>query len=164
MWARDGFDWQPESMDSNLEEIVTRKITSDYSSLDEFRFGQTARSEFDSLMKRATNGYVSDENGARWDSIKDFKNADFPLPNDFVMIGYKDKTQSDYVHPITGDAKKATTWAGERLMDNLNLNYVKVLTAEGRNLFEGPVDRDGDGLIYDGTARERPAPVQPTIR
>ena len=164
VWARDGFDWQPESMNSNLEEIVTSKITSDFSSLDEFRFGQTARSEFDSLMKRATNGYVSDENGARWDSIKDFKNNDFPLPNDFVMIGYKDKTQSDYVHPITGDTKKATTWAGERLMDNLNLNYVKVLTAEGRNLFEGPVDRDGDGLVYDGTARERPAPLQPTIR
>jgi hypothetical protein len=80
------------------------------------------------------------------------------------MIGYKDKTQSDYVHPITGDTKKATTWAGERLMDNLNLDYVKVLTAEGRNLFEGPVDRDGDGLVYDGTARERPAPLQPTIR
>jgi hypothetical protein len=48
------------------------------------------------------------------------------------------------------------TWAGERLFQDLNLKYVKILTPEGRNLFEGPIDRDGDGLVYDGTAREKP--------
>ena len=79
------------------------------------------------------------------------------MPADFVMIGYKDRTTSDYEHPFTGDIKKATSWAGERLFDSLNLDYVKILTPEGRNLFEGPVDRDGDGLVYDGTAREKPA-------
>lgn len=156
VWARDGFDWQPEEIDSDFKHIVVNRITN-MNSADELDFGQPAREEFDSLMRRATNGYVSDENGARWDSIKDLKNDDFPLPSDFVMIGYKDRTTSDYEHPVTGDTKKAVTWAGERLFDSLNLNYVKILTPEGRNLFEGPVDRDGDGLVYDGTAREKPA-------
>ena len=156
-WARDGFDWQPESADRNFQHIIDAKMNDrSYRNLDEFEFGQPAREEFDALMRRATNGYVSDENGARWDSVKDMTDDDFPLPNDFAMIGYKDRSQEDYVHPVTGDTKKATSWAGERLMADLNLNYVKILTPEGRNLFEGPVDRDGDGLVYDGTAREKP--------
>ena len=159
VWARDGFDWDPESAEENFEHIVEARITGTYSGrmLDEFQYGQPARLEFDSLMERATNGYVSDEEGARWDSVKDFKNEDFPLPNDFLMIGYKDKTTSDYEHPFTGETKTAVTWAGERLFQDLNLNYVKILTPEGRNLFEGPIDRDGDGLVYDGTPREKPA-------
>jgi GNAT superfamily N-acetyltransferase len=156
VWARDGFDWQPESIQEDFEHIIDEKLQS-YNYLEEFQYGKPARIEFDALMERATNGYVSDENGMNWDSIKDLKNDDFPLPQDFVSIGYKDRTTSDYEHPITGDTKKAVTWAGERLFANLNLNYVKILTPEGRNLFEGPVDRDGDGLVYDGTAREKPA-------
>jgi GNAT superfamily N-acetyltransferase len=159
VWARDGFDWDPESSQENFEHIVEARITGSYSGrmLDEFQFGEPARLEFDALMERATNGYVSDENGPRWDSIKDFRDENFPLPNDFLMIGYKDKTTSDYEHPFTGETKKSVTWAGERLFQDLNLKYVKILTPEGRNLFEGPIDRDGDGLVYDGTAREKPA-------
>jgi GNAT superfamily N-acetyltransferase len=159
VWARDGFDWDPESSQENFEHIVEARISGSYSGrmLDEFQFGEPARVEFDALMERATNGYVSDENGPRWDSIKDFRDENFPLPNDFLMIGYKDKTTSDYEHPLTGETKKAVSWAGERLLQDLNLKYVKILTPEGRNLFEGPIDRDGDGLVYDGTAREKPA-------
>jgi GNAT superfamily N-acetyltransferase len=156
VWARDGFDWDPEKIDSNFRHIVVNRITN-LNSAFELDLGQPAREEFDALMRRATNGYVSDENGPRWDSIKDFRNDDFPLPNDFLMIGYKDKTTSDYEHPFTGETKTAVTWAGERLFQDLNLKYVKILTPEGRNLFEGPIDRDGDGLVYDGTAREKPA-------
>jgi len=44
------------------------------------------------------------------------------------------------------------------LMADLKLKYVKVMTAEGQKLLDGPIDHDGDGLIYDGTAREKPAP------
>ena len=160
VWARDGFDWDPESAEQNFQRMLEDRITG-WDSRDEFQYGQPARVEFDALMERATNGYFSDAEQVRFDSVKDFKNDDFPLPQDFAMIGYKDRTTSDYEHPITGDTKKATTWAGERFFQDLNLNYVKILTPEGRNLFEGPVDRDGDGLVYDGTAREKPAPQQP---
>jgi len=160
VWARDGFDWDPESASENFERMLEDRITG-WDSREEFQYGKPARAEFDALMERATNGYVSDAEQARFDSVKDFKSDDFPLPQDFAMIGYKDRTTSDYTHPITGDTKKATTWAGERLFQDLNLNYVKILTPEGRNLFEGPVDRDGDGLVYDGTAREKPAPQKP---
>lgn len=160
VWARDGFDWDPESASENFERMIEDRITG-WDSREEFQYGTPARVEFDALMERATNGYVSDAEQVRFDSVKDFKNDDFPLPQDFAMIGYKDRTTSDYQHPITGDTKTATTWAGERFFQDLNLNYVKILTPEGRNLFEGPVDRDGDGLVYDGTAREKPAPQKP---
>jgi hypothetical protein len=43
-------------------------------------------------------------------------------------------------------------------MAGLRMSYVKSLTAEGQKLLDGPIDHDGDGLIYDGTAREKPAP------
>jgi hypothetical protein len=33
------------------------------------------------------------------------------------------------------------------------------LSQEGRTITQGPIDRDGDGLVYDGTAREKPAPA-----
>ena len=52
-----------------------------------------------------------------------------------------------------------SAWDGSNMLDDMNFKYVKVITAEGRNILDGPVDRDGDGLVYDGTAREKPAPT-----
>ena len=103
-----------------------------------------AGKQFDSLMGRAVNDYKRDEYGRpTWTSIKDIKSDDFPIPADFANIGY---------------TKGARDWAGKQLMDGLRMKYVKVLTAEGQKLLEGPIDLDGDGLVYDGTAREKPAP------
>jgi hypothetical protein len=151
-WARAGFDFQPEQIDNDLNQLVDRMV--DY---EDFEFGTPARAEFDAIMRRATNGYVSDEGGATFDSIKDMKSDDFPLPNDFAMIGFKDKTSTPYVHPITQDRKTSVSWSGERLLSNMNLNYIQILTPEGRSLIDGPIDRDGDGMVFDGTAREKPA-------
>jgi hypothetical protein len=151
-WARAGFDFNPDNVDSDFQDLVDRMV--DY---EDFEFGTPARAEFDAIMRRATNGYVSDEGGAAFDSIKDMKSDDFPLPNDFAMIGFKDKTSTPYVHPITQDRKTSVSWSGERLLSDMNLNYIQILTPEGRNLFEGPIDRDGDGMVFDGTAREKPA-------
>jgi len=103
-----------------------------------------AGKEYDALMSRATNDYKRDEYGRpTWSSIKDMKSDDFPIPADFAHIGY---------------TKGARDWAGKDMMDGLRMKYVKVLTPEGSNLLLGPVDLDGDGLVYDGTAREKPAP------
>jgi hypothetical protein len=151
-WARSGFDFQPEMLDNDLNELVDRVANNA-----DFDFGTPARAEFDAIMRRATNGYVSDVGGVGFDSIKDMKTDDFPLPNDFAMIGFDRKTSTPYVHPITQDNKNAVSWAGERLLSNMNLHYVQILTPEGRNLFDGPIDRDGDGMVFDGTAREKPA-------
>ena len=71
------------------------------------------------------------------------KDEGFPLPANFANIGY-----------TTG----AKEWAGKELTRGLNMKYVKVLTSEGQKLMDGPIDHDGDGLIYDGTSREKPAP------
>jgi GNAT superfamily N-acetyltransferase/transcriptional regulator with XRE-family HTH domain len=143
-WARAGYDWKPDRVDENLNTIA---MNVEY--VDGFERGTPARAEFDALMSRATDGYnptFSDESGNEypaWDSVKDMKSDNFPLPADFANIGY---------------TKGATEWAGKSLMYDLRLKYTKSLTAEGQKLLDGPIDHDGDGLIYDGTAREKPAP------
>jgi hypothetical protein len=143
-WARAGYDWRPDRVADNLQTIANNVIY-----VDNFESGTPARAEFDALMARATNNYqpnFSDESGNEypaWDSVKDMKEDNFPLPADFANIGY---------------TKGATDWAGKSLMYDLRLKYVKSLTAEGQKLLDGPIDHDGDGLIYDGTAREKPAP------
>jgi len=143
-WARAGYDWRPDRVADNLQTIANNVIY-----VDNFESGTPARAEFDALMARATNNYqpnFSDESGNEypaWDSVKDMKEDNFPLPAHFANIGY---------------TKGATEWAGKSLLYDLRLKYVKSLTAEGQKLLDGPIDHDGDGLIYDGTAREKPAP------
>jgi hypothetical protein len=143
-WARAGYDFRPDKLEDNLQELATR-----IEYVDGFERGTPARAQYDALMARATNGYqpnFEDESGNKypaWESTKDMKSDDFPLPADFANIGY------------TPGAKE---WAGKSLMYGAKMKYVKALTAEGQKLLEGPIDHDGDGLIYDGTAREKPAP------
>ena len=81
---------------------------------------------------------------------------DFPIPNDFAMIGYDRRISFEY-EDINGNTRTGYTWAGKTLLQDANFKYKKVLTAEGRSINDGPIDRDGDGLVYDGTAREKPA-------
>jgi len=143
-WARAGYDFRPDKIDENLDAL--RMNVED---IEGFERGTEARAQYDALMSRATNNYQpnwQDESGntySAWDSIKDMKSDDFPLPADFANIGY---------------TPGATEWAGKNLMYGLKMKYVKTLTAEGQKLLDGPIDHDGDGLIYDGTAREKPAP------
>jgi len=143
-WARAGYDFRPDKLDENFDAL---RMNVEYT--DGFERGSPARAEFDALMSRATNGYqpnFEDESGDKfpaWDSFKDMKSDNFPLPADFANIGYK---------------PGATEWAGKTLMYGLKMKYVKTLTAEGQKLLDGPIDHDGDGMIYDGTAREKPAP------
>jgi hypothetical protein len=150
-WARSGYDWNPKNVEGGIRNLYYEANNST-----DFLFGSPARVEFDALMERATNGYKSTEDGIFYDSVKSVSDNNFPLPNDFAMIGYKDKVSNNYESPVTGETKVEYTWAGQRLLQDQNLYYTKVLTAEGRNLFEGPIDRDGDGLVFDGTAREKP--------
>jgi hypothetical protein len=148
-WARAGYDFAPNKVGENLDTISQKVASLDDEGDTTFAQGTPARAEFDSLMSRATNDYdpyFEDESGYKYPafgSVKDLKEDNFPLPADFANIGY---TQG------------ATTWAGKELMAGLRMSYVKSLTAEGQKLLDGPIDHDGDGLIYDGTAREKPAP------
>jgi len=143
-WARAGYDFNPDKLEDNLT-----KISMNVEEVEGFERGTPARAEFDAIMARATDGYEpnwEDESGNKypaWSSIKDMKADNFPLPADFANIGY---------------TPGAREWAGKSLMEGLKLKYVKVLTAEGQKLLDGPIDHDGDGMIYDGTAREKPAP------
>jgi len=132
-----------------LDSISQRVASLEDEGIDTFAKGTPARAEFDSLMARATNDYepyFADESGYEYpafSSVKNFTNNDFPLPVEFANIGY---------------TKGAKDWAGRDLLAGVRVSYVKSLTAEGQKLLEGPIDQDGDGMIYDGTARERPAP------
>ena len=148
-WARAGYDWKPQKVSESLDSISQRVASLEDEGIDTFAKGTPARAEFDSLMARATNDYepyFADESGYQYpafSSVKNFTNNDFPLPAEFANIGY---TQG------------AKNWAGKELLAGVRVSYVKSLTAEGQKLLEGPIDQDGDGMIYDGTARERPAP------
>ena len=148
-WARAGYDWKPDRVQENLDNISQRVASMVDEESDYFREGSPERIEFDNLMSRATDEYspyFEDESGYKYPafgSVKDLKADDFPLPAHFANIGYKEG---------------AETWAGKELMYDLRMKYTKSLTAEGQKLLQGPIDLDGDGLVYDGTAREKPAP------
>jgi hypothetical protein len=149
-WARAGFDFHPKYVEQSISEISSRIASNPLSYGADTEVGK----EFDALMSRATNGYTRDSEGTpTWDSMKSMKEDNFPTPNDFAMIGYGNRVQvgtNEFGKPIYG-------WDGKDILSDLNLKYRKGLTQEGRTLNQGPIDRDGDGLVYDGTAREKPA-------
>ena len=147
-WARAGFDFNPKNIERTLNEIAL-STANNYTA---FAFGTPARQEFDALMFRAVEQYGSDANGVAFRGVKSMKEDTFPTPNDFAMIGYAQRVQSG----TTDFGKPVYSWAGKWLLEGLNLKYRKGLTQEGRTLNQGPIDRDGDGLVYDGTAREKP--------
>jgi hypothetical protein len=156
-WARAGFDFNERYQQANMNSILSAMNTiSEYR--DDFKPGSPERIQFDALMSRATVDYVSDADGGQFTAIRslDIPSNDVPIPNDFAMLGYADRTPFEYT---AGNGEKRTgyTWAGERLLQDLNLKYKKSMTAEGRSLNQGPIDRDGDGMVYDGTPREKPA-------
>ena len=148
-WARAGFDFNPKSIDRNISQIANQIA------LRPSVYGADTPTgkEFDAIMSRATDGYTRDSEGRpTWSSIKEMKEDNFPTPNDFAMIGYRDRVQSG-----TNDVGKPVySWAGKDILSDLNLKYRKGLTQEGRTINQGPIDRDGDGVVFDGTAREKP--------
>jgi hypothetical protein len=68
-------------------------------------------------------------------STYDLSNPNFPFPYEFAELPNARNTLYD-----------------------IRVDFEKVLTAEGARLREGAIDADGDGMIFDGTQRERPAP------
>ena len=134
-WARAGYDFNPEYLRENARALID-------SANGRFEQGTPERVEFDNLMGRYLDGYVPSSEPI-YAGVRDMKEDSFPLPAEFANIGY------------TAGAKE---WAGKNLMASIGMKYVKVLTPEGQKLMDGPIDHDGDGLIYDGTSREKPAP------
>jgi hypothetical protein len=159
-WAKSGFDFNDRYMDENVRELLRGR---GYNSAD-FEEGSANRAEFDSLMSKMVTTYSVDTNAGgffdtrnpSYGSVKPIDSDDFPIPNDFLMIGYADRFETG-TNQITG--KPVYSWAGARLLDSRNMKYQKGLSQEGRSINQGPIDRDGDGLVYDGTPREKPAPA-----
>ena len=149
-WARAGFDFNPKSIEGGVRSIVNR--ANEMAMLGRFAFGTSARQEFDSLMFRTVEQYGSDANGIAYRGVKSMTENNFPTPNDFAMIGYGQRVVSG----LSEYGKPIYSWAGKELLNDLHLKYRKGLTQEGRTLNQGPIDRDGDGLVYDGTIREKP--------
>jgi len=130
-WARAGFDFNPQYLSNGLRSLKM-SAESRLSSSDLEKFMEIYDRGFDSASGR----------------VKDYRADDFPFPAEFANLGWENR------QVVGGEYQ----WAGKTLMINMVQEYVKPLTAEGRNLLSGPIDRDGDGLVYDGTMRERPAP------
>ena len=142
-WARAGYDWDERNLGTSLEEIIQR--------VDAFSTPDSPeRAQFDSIIDRATVGYIPmslTEGGtgsSSFTDIRDMGDDNFPIPAEIANIGY---------------TPGATEWFGKTILNNANVYYKKHLqSAEAQSINEGPVDRDGDGLVYDGTPREKPAP------
>jgi len=149
-WAKSGYDFDDRGMRQNVTELLKGRVFNS----DSFPEGSPARAEFDSLISRMVTEY--DPVNRSFGTIKPIDSDDFPIPNDFLMIGYSAREQINE-NQFTG--KPVYSWAGARLLDNLNMKYQKGLSKEGRTIQQGPIDRDGDGLVYDGTPREKPAPT-----
>jgi len=148
-WARAGFDFDSKSLDRNISQIANQVARQPSIAGADTPAGK----EFDAIMSRAANGYTRDSEGRpTWESIKSMKEDNFPTPNDFAMIGYDARVQSG----TNESGKPKYSWAGSELLYGLNLKYRKGLTQEGRTVNQGPIDRDGDGFVFDGTAREKP--------
>lgn len=143
-WARAGFDWDAPTVGTSFEKLAWR-VEQDES----IKFSEQDKQEFDSIWSRGAQSVSTAPGYPNRVSIKDLKSDDFPFPAEFASIGWDRRTR---------DAMGEWDWAGKRLMNGLVMDYRKPITAEGRSLLSGPIDADGDGLIYDGTARERPAP------
>ena len=149
-WAKAGYDFDDRNTSENVKELI-RGLR--FNGAD-FDVDSPNRAEFDSLISRMVTDY--DPTSRSFNSTKPITSEGFPIPYDFLMIGYADRVQIN-TNQITG--KPVYSWAGARLLDNRSLRYQKGLTKEGRSITQGPIDRDGDGLVYDGTAREKPAPT-----
>jgi len=132
-WARMGFDWDPQYVDWNMRAMRNAYRASESS------LSEEGKKEFESIYSRGYN----ETQGKAKDPLAD----DFPFPAEFATIGWDRRTK---------DSSGEWNWDGKSLMAYKNFQYAMPLTAEGRNLLTGPIDRDGDGLVYDGTVRERP--------
>ena len=155
-WAGAGFDFDAKSIDRNAIALVDG-LNAQVSNYGRFEYGSPERIEFDSIMSKMVTGYsTSADNGVTYAATRKITDESFPIPNDFAMIGYKDKVEIGR-NEITG--RPIYDWAGARLLYGMSLKYQKGLTKEGRSINQGPIDRDGDGMVYDGTPREKPAPM-----
>jgi len=145
-WANSGFDWNrdklPEILDT-LDNVFESRQNDIDSDLTEFTEESKIRYSQDLQKGREILGRMRDSNGA----IRDMREDDFPTPKEFASLG-ADKPLK------TTDGQ--TTWSGKELLRREYIPYMKILTAEGQNLLAGPIDMDGDGLVYDGTPREKP--------
>ena len=141
-WARAGFDWNFREMDGNFRELEAMRMN-----LSHYEDGKYLP-EFDKLMGNMVENYDGDF--WSWDSVKPI--TGMPTPAHFASIGYRDKKAS------TSEATK-DTWAGKSAMYGLHMNYRKSLKEADSRDMNTPIDRDGDGVVFDGTPREQMAPT-----
>jgi GNAT superfamily N-acetyltransferase len=139
-WANAGYDFNPDHIEQSAQNMKTR-FESVLRGAPEGFFAQADIDEFNSVYDRLVDKSTG--------KVRDMKEPDFPFPAEFTMIGY-DRRKDWQGNP---------TWLGKAGLYGYAVEYVKPLTAEGRSLLSGPIDRDGDGLVYDGTGREKPAPA-----
>jgi len=152
-WANAGFDFDKDHLDETYssfkaglqqQEYALPEIARDFGD-DVARGWKESISEGKALLARMKN-----PDG----KFKDISADDFPKPHEFASLG-ADKSLIEIERYGRG---KQEYWVGKAFLEGRAVYYTKGLTAEGRNLLAGPIDMDGDGMVYDGTAREKPAP------
>jgi GNAT superfamily N-acetyltransferase len=149
-WANAGFDFERDNLDAAVG-TIRQGITQQEYQLDGIRekYGDSVANSWQENISTAKTllSRMVDDNG----NIKDMTNDDFPKPHDFSSLGSKTP------FTVERDGEQRKMWFGKAMLEGRAIYYVKALTAEGRNLLAGPIDMDGDGMVYDGTPREKPA-------
>ena len=134
-WSKAGFDFAPAITKGAIGLIVNRvenAVLDKTLTLNETDI-------WNGLLERSTEGLNTRTIGSsqrryEFNAVKNIRDEDFPLPAEFAR------------------APKA-----KDILRDLTISMVKYLTPEGRSLADAPIDRDGDGMVFDGTPRERPA-------
>jgi len=155
-WARAGFDWSSNknNLITNIQQLARSGY---YNNLNNTE--TPAGRQFVKLMSAMSPDYKYAPLVGRWRialdnssnmRINPINDKNFPIPNDFAMIGHSKAVVSE----------GAKMWAGKTLLNNLNLNYEKIINPEMMNIKSPPTDRNNDGLLYSGSPRETLVPLK----
>ena len=120
-WARAGYDWNPKKMTENYTKLlqIANRLHNGV-----LPITKPELRRFDSLMKAMSPEYDPKNLNAVYDNREKTKfhpitNDNFPIPNDFAVLGYK---------------KGVPTWLGKTMLADVNMYYQKEVTPAGYNI------------------------------
>jgi hypothetical protein len=151
-WARAGFDWNPDYMNKNFNELLTMGMNMGFHN-NTSNVPKAIVNRYHRLMKAMSPDYlinkVTGETNASYLrfhrsnlNYHPMTNNNFPIPNDFATLGYKKGLQN---------------WVGKQMTYGFAMKYQKIVNSEGYNIkIKPPTDRNKDNLLFTGSPRERP--------
>lgn len=152
-WARAGYDFNPKYQSENFSELLRIGVQYGIADGTNPSVPKSLTTRFNKLMKGMSPDYLIDKTTGQSNAsylrnrsgpikFHPMTNASYPIPNDFMTLGYK---------------KGAKTWVGKAMSYEARMKYQKIVNAEGYNIKTKPaVDRNADNLLFTDSPREKP--------